>query len=93
MNQHASDTASPDAASPETGFAAIEDAIAAIGRGEMIVVVDDEDRENEGDIIFAAERCTPELISFLAREARGLVCVSAERDHLERLELALFGRA
>ena len=53
----------------------------------MVVVVDDEDRENEGDIIFAAERCTPDMINFLAREARGLVCVAAERSHLERLEL------
>ena len=69
------------------GFDLISRAVEAIREGRMVVVVDDEDRENEGDIIFAAERCAPDLINFLAREARGLVCVSAERSHLERLEL------
>ncbi len=69
------------------GFDTIETAIEAIRRGSMVVVVDDEERENEGDVIFAAEKTTPELVNFLAREARGLVCVAAEREHLERLEL------
>jgi 3,4-dihydroxy 2-butanone 4-phosphate synthase / GTP cyclohydrolase II len=68
-------------------FDSIEDAIAAIARGDMIIVVDDEERENEGDVIFAAERVTPEKINFLAKEARGLVCVAAGQSHLERLEL------
>jgi 3,4-dihydroxy 2-butanone 4-phosphate synthase/GTP cyclohydrolase II len=72
---------------PRDGFDRITRAIDEIREGGMVVVVDDEDRENEGDLIFAAERCTPEMINFLAREARGLVCVSAERAHLERLEL------
>ena len=69
------------------GFDLISVAIHAVREGRMVVVVDDEDRENEGDIIFAAEKCAPDLINFLAREARGLVCVSAEQAHLERLEL------
>jgi 3,4-dihydroxy 2-butanone 4-phosphate synthase/GTP cyclohydrolase II len=72
---------------PQEGFDRISTAIDHIREGGMVVVVDDEDRENEGDIIFAAERCTPDRVNFLAREARGLVCVSAERQHLERLEL------
>jgi len=72
---------------PSEGFDRITVAIDTIREGGMVVVVDDEDRENEGDIIFAAERCTPDMINFLAREARGLVCVAAERSHLERLEL------
>ena len=69
------------------GFDPIATAIERIREGGMVIVVDDAERENEGDIIFAAEKVTPEHINFLAREARGLVCVAAERDHLERLEL------
>jgi len=76
---------------PEAGVQpdldSIEDAIEVIRRGGMVVVVDDEDRENEGDVIFAAEKTTPQAINFLAKHARGLVCVAAYGDHLERLEL------
>ena len=72
---------------PTDGFDSIPTAITAIRDGGMVIVVDDEERENEGDIIFSAEKTTPELVNFLAKEARGLVCVSAERSHLERLEL------
>jgi 3,4-dihydroxy 2-butanone 4-phosphate synthase/GTP cyclohydrolase II len=66
-----------------------EQAIEAIRRGEMIVVVDDEDRENEGDLICAAEAATPEALAFMVRHGSGIVCVSMERDRLERLELPL----
>jgi len=69
------------------GFDPIAVAIERIRDGGMAIVVDDAERENEGDVIFAADKTTPELINFLAKEARGLVCISAERDHLERLEL------
>ena len=62
-------------------------AIDAIREGGMVIVVDDAERENEGDVIFAAEKVTPDHVNFLAKEARGLVCVAAEREHLERLEL------
>ena len=66
-----------------------EQAIEAIRRGEMIVVVDDEDRENEGDLICAAEAATPEALAFMVRHGSGIVCVAMERDRLERLELPL----
>ena len=55
-------------------FATIEDAVAAIGRGEIVVVVDDEDRENEGDLIMAAESATPEKIAFFVRHTSGVIC-------------------
>ncbi len=57
-------------------FAPIEDAIAAIRDGRMIIVVDDEDRENEGDLTIAAEKVTPEAINFMAKHGRGLICLS-----------------
>ena len=55
----------------------------------MIIVIDDEDRENEGDIIMAAEKVTPEAINFIARHARGLICAALERERLERLRLGM----
>lgn len=69
------------------GTVRAEEALAAIGRGEMIVVVDDENRENEGDIVVAAERCTAREINFMAREARGLICLAMTRDRLDHLEI------
>ena len=65
----------------------IDDAVAAIGRGEAVVVVDDEDRENEGDLIFAAEHATPELVAFMVRYTSGYVCVALEEDAAARLDL------
>ena len=56
-------------------FLSVEEAVARIQRGEQIIVVDDADRENEGDLIFASDKVTPEAINFMARFARGLVCV------------------
>ncbi len=67
----------------------IEDAIEAIKRGEIIIVVDDEDRENEGDFICAAEKVTPEIINFMAKEGRGLICASIPEDRCEELGLEL----
>ncbi|MFO7949691.1 MAG: bifunctional 3,4-dihydroxy-2-butanone-4-phosphate synthase/GTP cyclohydrolase II [Candidatus Fermentibacteraceae bacterium] len=64
-----------------------EEAIEAFSRGEMVVVVDDENRENEGDLVVAAELCGPEEINFMARNARGLVCLAMEREDLSRLEI------
>ena len=63
-------------------FARIEDAIAAIKRGEMIIVVDDEDRENEGDLTIAAEKITPAAINFMARHGRGLICMPMTEERL-----------
>ena len=59
-----------------TPFARIEDAVEAVRAGRMVIVVDDEDRENEGDLTIAAEKVTPEVINFMARYGRGLVCLS-----------------
>ncbi|MGQ4271752.1 bifunctional 3,4-dihydroxy-2-butanone-4-phosphate synthase/GTP cyclohydrolase II [Nocardiopsis changdeensis] len=67
----------------------IEDAIADFAAGRAIVVVDDEDRENEGDIIFAAELATPELLAFMIRYTSGVVCVPMEGPDLDRLDLPL----
>lgn len=67
----------------------IPEAIEAIKAGKMIVVVDDEDRENEGDLICAAESVTPEIINFMSREARGLICVGLIEDRCEELKLDL----
>ena len=58
----------------------IEDAIEAIKNGETIIVVDDEDRENEGDFICAAEKVTPEIINFMATHGRGLICAPLIED-------------
>ena len=66
---------------------AVEDAIAAIARGEAVVVVDNEDRENEGDLIFAAEAATPELVAFMVRYTSGYICVALENEDADRLNL------
>ena len=68
-------------------FAKIEDALGEIRAGRMVVVVDDEDRENEGDLIFAAEKVTPETISFMVRHCSGIIFVSMESERLEELHL------
>ena len=70
-------------------FARIEDAVEAIRAGEMIIVVDDEDRENEGDLTIAAEKVTPEAINFMARYGRGLICLSMTPERLDELEIPL----
>jgi 3,4-dihydroxy 2-butanone 4-phosphate synthase/GTP cyclohydrolase II len=66
-------------------FNTIDEAIEALRAGEMIVVVDDEDRENEGDLLMAAEKVTPEAINFMARFGRGLICVPMLRERLDQL--------
>ena len=68
-------------------FAPIEDAIAAIARGEIVVVVDDEDRENEGDLIMAAEHATPEAIAFFLHHTSGFICASITTERAHELEL------
>ena len=67
----------------------IPEAIEAIRKGEIVVVVDDEDRENEGDFICAAEAVTPEIINFMSKEGRGLICSSIIESRCEELELEL----
>ena len=73
--------------SPQTPFTDVPDAIEEIRAGRMIVVVDDEDRENEGDLTLAAEKVTPEAINFMARFGRGLVCLAMTEERLEHLNI------
>lgn len=67
----------------------IEEAIEAIKNGEVIIVVDDEDRENEGDFICAADKVTPDIINFMSKEGRGLICASLLEDRCKELDLDL----
>jgi 3,4-dihydroxy 2-butanone 4-phosphate synthase / GTP cyclohydrolase II len=69
-------------------FASIPDAAADIREGRMVIIVDDEDRENEGDLVCAAEKITPEVINFMARHARGLICLPLTEDRCDELHLA-----
>ena len=70
-------------------FARLEDAVDAVRAGRMVIVVDDEDRENEGDLTIAAEKVTPEVINFMARYGRGLICLSMTPERLDELEIPL----
>ncbi|MBI1357528.1 MAG: 3,4-dihydroxy-2-butanone-4-phosphate synthase [Acidobacteria bacterium] len=70
-------------------FVPVEEAIEAIRAGEMVVVVDDEDRENEGDLTLAAEKVTPEAINFMATHGRGLICLALTQQRLEHLRVPL----
>jgi 3,4-dihydroxy 2-butanone 4-phosphate synthase/GTP cyclohydrolase II len=70
-------------------FAPIEEALDAIRAGRLVIVVDDADRENEGDLTIAAEKVTPEAINFMARYGRGLVCLSMTPERLDELEIPL----
>src|ERR1700757_3791736 len=73
--------------SPQPPFTSVPLAIEEIRRGRMIVVVDDEDRENEGDLTLAAEKVTPEAINFMAKYGRGLVCLAMTEERLEHLRI------
>ena len=73
-------------------FAPVEDAVEAIRQGQMVIVVDDEDRENEGDLTVAAEKTTPEAINFMAKYGRGLICLPMTGDWLDRLDIPLMVR-
>ncbi|MGC2424245.1 MAG: bifunctional 3,4-dihydroxy-2-butanone-4-phosphate synthase/GTP cyclohydrolase II [Nitrospirota bacterium] len=70
-------------------FDSIEDAVADIRDGKMVILVDDEDRENEGDLTMAAEKVTPEAINFMAKYGRGLICLSLTVDKIEELQLPM----
>jgi 3,4-dihydroxy 2-butanone 4-phosphate synthase / GTP cyclohydrolase II len=76
---------SPD---PKSPFASVAEALDRYRRGEMVIVVDDEDRENEGDLAIAAEKVTPEAINFMARYGRGLICLSLTSERCDALRLA-----
>ena len=83
--------AQPMAADPKNSYCfgkeSVEAAIAAVGRGELVVVVDDEDRENEGDLIMAAEKATKESIAFMIKYTSGVLCCAIEGPRAEALEL------
>jgi 3,4-dihydroxy 2-butanone 4-phosphate synthase/GTP cyclohydrolase II len=70
-------------------FSTIEEAVAAIAAGRMVIVVDDEDRENEGDLTMAASKITPEAINFMARYGRGQICLSMTGQRLDELDIPL----
>jgi 3,4-dihydroxy 2-butanone 4-phosphate synthase/GTP cyclohydrolase II len=70
-------------------FLSIQEALGAIAKGEMIIVVDDEDRENEGDLTIAAEKITPEVINFMAKYGRGLICLAMTGERLDDLRIPL----
>jgi 3,4-dihydroxy 2-butanone 4-phosphate synthase/GTP cyclohydrolase II len=68
-------------------FVGAEEAIRAFGKGEMLILVDDEERENEGDLVIAAEHATPEAINFMAKQGRGLICAAITEERARQLEL------
>jgi 3,4-dihydroxy 2-butanone 4-phosphate synthase/GTP cyclohydrolase II len=70
-------------------FAAIEEALIDIQQGRILIIVDDEDRENEGDLMVAAEKVTPEIINFMATHGRGLICLAMEGQRLDELNIPL----
>jgi 3,4-dihydroxy 2-butanone 4-phosphate synthase/GTP cyclohydrolase II len=70
-------------------FTKVENAIAAIGRGELVIVVDDANRENEGDLIMAAEKVTPEAMAFMIRHTSGVICMPLEGERLDQLQLPM----
>lgn len=76
-----------DSTAEDLSLDPVEQAIRDIAAGRPVVVVDDEDRENEGDLVIAAEKATPEIVAFMMSECRGLICAPMESDELERLDL------
>ena len=70
-------------------FSSIEEITEDLRQGKMVIIVDDEDRENEGDLAIAAEKVTPDAINFMARYGRGLVCLSMSGERLDQLEIPM----
>ena len=79
----------PSSKELHAAIASAEAAIADIRAGKMVILVDDEDRENEGDLCIAAEKVTPEAINFMAKYGRGLICLSLTEKRLEQLHLSM----
>ncbi len=75
----------------EIEFHTVDEAVDAIRRGEIVIVADDEDRENEGDLVCAAEKTTPEVINFMATHGRGLICLTLTPERVEQLVLTAMG--
>ena len=68
-------------------FNSVSEALIELRRGKLVIVVDDENRENEGDFIGAADKCTPEMINFMATHGRGLICTAITKSRAEDLKL------
>src|SRR6266705_4977084 len=77
----------PRVVAPAGPFASVAEAIEDIRRGKMVIVVDDEDRENEGDLTMAAELVTPEAVAFIRKYASGVICVPMTVERLQELDL------
>ncbi len=80
-------SALPSSPAAAVGISAVQDIVADLAAGRMVILVDEEDRENEGDLILAADHVTPEAINFMARFGRGLICLTLTRERCERLAL------
>ena len=78
-----------DSQEPQREFASIESAIGEIRAGRILIVVDDEDRENEGDLVMAADKVTPEAVNFMAKYGRGLICVPMTAERLDALRISM----
>ena len=92
MSDHQTKQAGPSRTkrgSAESPFASVEEALEEIRRGRMVVVCDGEDRENEGDLVLAAQFATPEAVNFMAKEARGLICLALTPERCDELGLDL----
>jgi 3,4-dihydroxy 2-butanone 4-phosphate synthase/GTP cyclohydrolase II len=85
-------TPGPSALAPSTAIERVSRALDEIHAGRMVILVDDEDRENEGDLVFAADMVTPEHINFMATHARGLICLAMDDAMIDRLELPMMVR-
>ena len=72
---------------PPAPISPVHDIVAEMRAGRMVILVDEEDRENEGDLVLAADHVTPEAINFMARFGRGLICLTLTRERCERLQL------
>ena len=75
------------ATAPAVGISPVKDIVAEMAAGRMVILIDEEDRENEGDLVLAADHVTPETINFMARFGRGLICLTLTRERCERLQL------
>ena len=73
-------------------ISSVQDIVADMRAGKMVILVDEEDRENEGDLVMAAEHCTPEAINFMARFGRGLICLTLTEGRCRQLDLPLMVR-
>ena len=73
----------------KNNFSSIEDAMEDVRQGRMIIIVDDEDRENEGDLMIASEKATPEAINFMAKYGRGLICLALTEERTSELGLSM----